>query len=154
MDTIDSLTAEYQARIAESPEYRPNMSADDALYEVLARRDRYDREATYLREFITRWEKAETAEREQREERNRFEAWRTSRVWFHDLRDSEATEDAARGPGYCYQDGSWILLNTGPQQSIGRYWTLCPFDVWGDLDTVEHALWDNHANAEERALNR
>lgn len=80
-----------------------------------------------------------------------FEEWRSNRQWWHSLKDF-TSDGSASGPGYGYPCG-FIMLNTESKQELGRYWTVCPLDVWGDLDHVERALWDNHARREVMALN-
>jgi len=103
----------------------------------------------YLKTFCERWERAQDFEDN---DEQRFQDWRSNRKWFHDMRDF-CTDDMATGPGFSYPCG-FILLNVTDRQDLGRYMTYCPFDVWGDLETVERALWDNHARAEIAVLDK
>jgi hypothetical protein len=147
-DTIESLTALYQGYC--ETQNLPQISADELLSELYHRRDCLPGQIVYVRTFLERWDKAVRAETEA----ERFKNWRESRKWFHDLRDfAPDADDECCGPGYGYNCG-WIKLNTTDQQELGRYMTLCPFDVWGDLDRCETALWENHASAEEMGVNR
>lgn len=61
-DTLASLTAEYAGWCNENG-YPGAGSADELLADVMAQRDRLERSASWLRQFIHRWEIASTAER-------------------------------------------------------------------------------------------
>jgi len=146
-NTLESLTAEYAAWLNTENRRAPPVtlagSADELLAEIVQDRDiataRYD----WLRDFCLRWDIAQAAE----SDAARFEKWRAQRKWFYDVRDDTPDETAA-GPGYCYPCG-FLMLNTGPRQDLGRYWApLGQLEAWGDLDTVERALWEEHVRHE------
>ena len=143
-DTIASLTAEYAVWL--DNENRNRMlpakiggSADELLTATYEQRHDLDGRAAWLKAFCLRWDAAQEADSDD----SRFQTWRATRKWWHDLRDSPVADENVTGPGYEYQ-GFYICLNTGPKQELGRYWTVCPFDIWGDLETCERALWAEH----------
>ncbi len=143
--TLAELVAEYQIWTAAN-DHPEAGSADELLLEIYeeghnhrTRAEAAETRAAWLKDFITRWEKAQDAE----SDTARFEAWRAQRKWWHDLRDSPVADENVTGPGYEY-DGLYICLNIGSSQELGRYWTMCPFDLWGDLDKCERALWESN----------
>lgn len=154
METLDTLTSELKQWAATARDVAPEIdyhgSADDVLLQVLANRYALDEQASWLERFIRRWEECEALEKVNRDDEKRFQEWRSNRQWFHDLRDFTSDESAV-GPGYGYPCG-FVMLNTTSDQKFGRYWTACPFDVWGDLEHVERALWEQHARHEVDAL--
>lgn len=158
-DTIDTLTAEYEAWLAANPNV-PKLSADEALEELITIRDDLEAKAReadaiaaqmgWLGNFCDRWEAVVELERAHY---TRQQEWAQTRVWCADLEDAGlshaldyhcADNYGDNMPGYAYSMGCWIKDNRD-----GTYWTIANRgDATGTLAECEQFLWDNHAKYE------